>query len=182
MKICTRCKTWSRRMSRADFEVVTTQIVDSYTENKISYSEIESCSDDHLLQLFFIGKAITVLETGLVLNTHGKVLSGETAGNTHGSLVKGLCSCELGELASSWASISKSLKIETASSQLSPGKKRLSPSHEGKLPPQHHCRGMAKTFHLNHTSKGSPPYCWLLDWKQNFLFCVNYSEHKMHQI
>ena len=88
-------------MSRADFEVVTTQIVDSYTENKISYSEIESCSDDHLLQLFFIGKAITVLETGLVLNTHGKVLSGETAGNTHGSLVKGLCSCELGELASS---------------------------------------------------------------------------------
>ena len=38
-------------MSRADFEVVTTQIVDSYTENKISYSEIESCSDDHLLQL-----------------------------------------------------------------------------------------------------------------------------------
>ena len=52
MKICTRCKTWSRRMSRADFEVVTTQIVDSYIENKISYSEIESCSDDHLLQLF----------------------------------------------------------------------------------------------------------------------------------
>ena len=89
-------------MSRADFEVVTTQIVDSYTtENKISYSEIESCSDDHLLQLFFIGKAITVLETGLVLNTHGKALSGETAGNTHGWLVKGLCSCELGELASS---------------------------------------------------------------------------------
>ena len=31
---------------------MTTQIVDSYTENKISYSEIESCSDDHLLQLF----------------------------------------------------------------------------------------------------------------------------------
>ena len=131
---------------------------------------------------FFIGKAITVLETGLVLNTHGKVLFGETAGNTHGSLVKGLCSCELGELASSWASISKSLKIETASSQLSPGQKRLSPSHEGKLLPQHHCRGMAKTLHLNHTSKGSPPYCWLLYWKQNFLFCVNYSEHKMHQI
>ena len=131
---------------------------------------------------FFIGKAITVLETGLVLNTHGKVLSGETAGNTHGSLVKGLCSCELGELASSWASISKSLKIETASSQLSPGQKRLSPSHEGKLLPQHHCRGMAKTLHLNHTSKDSPPYCWLLYWKQNFLFRVNYSEHKMHQI
>ena len=39
-------------MSRADFEVVTTQIVDPYTESKISYSEIESCSDDHLLQLF----------------------------------------------------------------------------------------------------------------------------------
>ncbi len=50
---------------------------------------------------FFMVKAITVLETGLALNTHGKVLSGETAGNTHGSLVKGLCSCELGELASS---------------------------------------------------------------------------------
>ena len=43
-------------MSRADFEVVTTQIVDSYTENKISYFEIESCSGHHLL-LFLHGQS-----------------------------------------------------------------------------------------------------------------------------
>ena len=56
-------------MSRADFEVVTTQIVDSYTESKISYSEIESCSDDHLLQLLH-GQSDNSLGNWFGLSTH----------------------------------------------------------------------------------------------------------------